>query len=325
MKKSAFSVMLVMVLAFGLAGCPSDDAESEGTGEGPEQGIEELEEFLDDVTGGGTPDDPIKVTLDNLTETDWEAILLAIANHQKYVDLDVTECRWGPVFDPGAYDTGEKFIVALALPDAAKSVKGGTYEFLPFRYFTKLKTLSAAGVETVGFVAFRYTTSLVEVSLPKATTIGDHAFFECKNLTTVSLPEATDIGDLAFYGCESLTEVSLPKAESIGNDRAFYGCKKLETVSLPAAMSIGNLAFGVCSHLTMVFLPETPPAIPKSEDNGIFFGTLGYNSVITLAVPNEEAVTTYQNEWGETGQFGGKVEVYGKNHNAVTIAVAQYQ
>jgi hypothetical protein len=171
MKKSNLSVlgMLAVVLAFGfmLAGCPADAEEPRRDQEtGGVTAIEELKEFLDDAKGGESADDPISVKLVNLTENAWKEILVAIEAAEKYVDLDVTECQWETVFDPGTYDTGEKFIVGLALPDAANSIQVGTPQFPTFQYFTNLKTLSAAEV----------------------TSIGTHAFYNCTSLETVSLP-----------------------------------------------------------------------------------------------------------------------------------------
>jgi hypothetical protein len=326
MKKINLSVLaiLAMVLVFALAQCGTDDEESEGTG----QGIEELEEFLDNATGGGTPDDPIKVKIDNLEEKDWEAILAAIAAAGKYVDLDITECQWGTVFDPGIYRTGEKFIVGFALPNAATSIKEGmSYGDRPtFRYFEKLKTLSAAKVTAVGDYAFYcdntsdYKVNLTTVSLPMAISIGVQAFTN-SSLETVSLPKATDIGDYAFAACYGLTEVSLPEARSIG-EKAFSTCTSLTEVSLPKVESIDVLAFYYCTSLTKVSLPATPPVLVGAYNAGFFRETSGgSSSMITITVPNAEAVTAYKSKWGEA-EAGVKPNVYGSNHKAVTIEAA---
>jgi hypothetical protein len=155
--------------------------------------VEELTTFLTPLEN--TPGTPIKVKLVNLTEADWAAILAAIATAGKYVDLDVTDCQWGKMFDPGTANTGEQFITGLALPDTAESIveniQGRNED--TFKYFSRLKTLSAAGLKTVNSLGFDMsyvstTLNLVEVSLPAATTIGRSAFADSTSLTTVYLP-----------------------------------------------------------------------------------------------------------------------------------------
>jgi hypothetical protein len=77
--------------------------------------------------------------------------------------------------------------VNLTLPAAATSIAGESPSSPAFTNFTALKTVSGAGV----------------------TTIGDYAFYNCYALTSVSFPAATSIGYCAFYNCTALTSVTL--------------------------------------------------------------------------------------------------------------------
>jgi hypothetical protein len=297
MKKSNLSVlgMLAVVLAFGfmLAGCVM---RTEGTGTDQGMGgittIEELIDALGNTPGGASPNNPIKVKILNLTEADWKAILEAIAAAGKFVDLDITECQWGSVFDPGIYQTGEKFIAGLALPNDATSIKDGTYVndslIASFRFFTYLETLRAAEVTAIGSNTFQTT-----------------YMTRGRKLTTVSLPKAADIGE-----------------------KAFSYCIKLTTVDLPAATKIGSQAFLQCNTLTTVYLPATPPNIAKGNDYGIFHSTRPNNEdsgKITIFVPSKDAETAYMETWGVAAEtaYNGNKGVYGAYHDAITIAVPE--
>jgi hypothetical protein len=249
---------------------------------------------------------PVKLKFINLSLADggWAAILSAIEAAGKYVDLDLSGCTmWSTEFDPGSADTGERYITGLVLPNGARGIKSiniDGYVFPTFRYFTKLKTLSAFGVVDVVRYAFSGCDSLTEVSLPEAAAIGDYAFNSCTGLTEVSLPEAATIGYDAFYGCTGLTEVSLPEATTIGYHAfnsctgltevslpeaatigiyAFWGCTGLTTVSLPKAATIGNSAFYFCSSLTAVSLGATAPKVGTN----MFYG--GSSQTVTVKVP----------------------------------------
>jgi uncharacterized repeat protein (TIGR02543 family) len=286
--------------------------------------VEDLIAFLSDPPQEGTLDDPISVRMnvDLADETDgWAKILQALAGKEKYVTLNLSDCTMsGPAFDPGTANTGKSYITGLVLPDAANSIQGGTPQSPTFQYFTNLKTLSAAEVETVGTSAFRICDSLETVSLPKATTIGEAAFNSCKGLKTVYLPEATTIGEAAFNDCKGLTTVSLPAATTI-DFQAFNYCTGITEVNLPAVTTIGYGAFMGCKGLTTMSLPAAPPTL----GGDIFYYTsVGSSSPITITVPNDTAVADYISKWGVVAETPAytNTDVYGTNHKAVTIEAA---
>jgi uncharacterized repeat protein (TIGR02543 family) len=251
--------------------------------------VADLKTFLDATPGGSTSAAPIlvRMNVDLADGTDgWEAILAALYEKGKYVDLDLSACAMsGTEFDPGSTDDGKGYITGLALPDTAESISeppAGSYLFSVFTEFLSLRTFSAAGV----------------------TSVRDYAFF---------------VNDLF-----TLTTVSLPAATSIGAD-AFCDNKKLTTVSLPAATSIGADAFEHCISLKTVYLPAAPPLIVPDETNGMFYQTQNYSpdndNTITIVVPDAAAVAAYIEAWHVSAVTAVRANpsVYGNEHKAVTI------
>jgi hypothetical protein len=172
--------------------------------------------YLQSASGGTSAATPVSLSVSlNLADSEngWTSLLSAIDSAGKYVALDLSACTGNAQFDPGTASTGKDRIVSLVLPNAATSIKDGPHSggsgYSTFRYFTALKSVSGANVETVGEAAFFACAALTTVSLPAATSIGDTAFFVCDALTTVSLPKATSIGQQAFDECAALTTVTL--------------------------------------------------------------------------------------------------------------------
>jgi hypothetical protein len=222
--------------------------------------VADLLTYISTASGGLTAGDPIVLPpLElNLTANEMTLLLAAIASAQRYVSVDLSACTMpSPEFDPGTANTGEQYITALILPDAATSINGG-FPDTTFQYFDNLKSVSGAGITEVGMSAFHNyysNTSLTTISFPEATVIGNSAFFGCSSLTSVYLPKATVIDNSAFYRCTSLTEISLPNAATISG-YAFRGCTSLTAISLPKATGIGNRAFEGCTVLPTISLPK---------------------------------------------------------------------
>jgi hypothetical protein len=219
----------------------------------------------------GTVADPIPLPVNVSLASGWTGLLSAIQTANKFVALDLSACdisgisgTAGEFYLPhGGSDAGESKIVSLVLPDAATSIKAGSYD----------------GHGDVVDAAFYWFHSLTGVTGSKVTHVGDAAFHGCFELEMVSLPAATVIGDSAFYDCD-LETVSLPAAATIG-ERAFYGCNDLETVSLPAAATIGKRAFAWCSGLKTVYLPASLTTITGNP-----FGACRQLTAITVDAGN---------------------------------------
>jgi hypothetical protein len=224
----------------------------------------------------------------------WAGILAALASAGRYVELDLSACTMssGTTFDPGAADTGERYITALIFPDTATIIAGSSNINAPtFRYFTALKSVSGAGIQTVGNFAFRSCTSLETMSFLTATHIDQHAFASCTALSTVELPEATHIGWNALaYGIFS-------------------------TLSLPAVIDIQGYAFASCRALTTLNLPAVPPTL-----GGSAFISTSTGPMLTIQVPSG-TVADYESDWGVLADtaVSGNEGRYGQFHKRIVI------
>jgi hypothetical protein len=232
----------------------------------------------------------------DLSGSGWAEILQAVADADKYVELDLSLCGMGGVtpseeFDPdNTTATGKDMIVSLVLPDAATSTKSGFHwEDRAFQNFTSLTSVSGGGIITVGRNTFR-NTPLTKVSFPEATFIDGLAFYDCHSLTTVDLPKAAYIGQSVFQSCTSLVTVDLPSATSV-DAQAFAGCTSLITANLPEVTSMGQRIFGTCIALETVNLSKVSSFVGDTFNN-----TGGQALTITLgAVPPVVTGTVFIN------------------------------
>jgi hypothetical protein len=218
--------------------------------------IGEIEAWIDDqmALGHGAAGDPIPLELAvNLDSAQWAGILSAIAGKDKYVTLNLTDCDRGThssggglysggTFDPGTANSGEQYVTALILPDAAESVEEGTYLASAFQHFTALKSVSGDNVTNIRQYAFYNCATLISADFPAATEIGPGAFGYCTDLTSVDLPEALIISSTAFTWCSSITSVYLPAVTDIYS-YAFYPCNALTTVTINLGCSIDAYSF----------------------------------------------------------------------------------
>lgn len=222
-----------------------------------------IETYLILTAGGGSPDNPINLTLGielspmTANNSGWRKLLTSIQRADKYVNLDLSACTLGsafmPEFNPDPnIKIGKDKIVSLILPNAAANISDNY-----FNLFTNLKTVSGAKKITVqiGHGTFAGCTALVSADFPCAASVGDQAFTGCTALKSVSFPLVTSIGSYSFCGCTSLENVSLPQITSIG-DYAFSGCTGLKNVSFPQAISIHYYAFSGCTSLESASLPQ---------------------------------------------------------------------
>jgi hypothetical protein len=245
----------------------------------------------EDPSAGFDADHPIPLLLDIGLAADWTNLLTAIDAASKYVSLDLSACgMMSGTFNPGAANTGEKYVTALTLPDAATSIAAGPSGNSTFRYFSNLREINGEQVTTIGQYAFYNCTSLTSATFPVVTTIGHQAFSSCTSLTSVTLPASlSNIYGSAFGGCTGLTNISVdagnPNFSASGGmlmnkagttliawpsasgsvtlddittigDYAFGLCYSLTSVTLHAATTIGFQAFFSCTSLTSVTLPE---------------------------------------------------------------------
>jgi hypothetical protein len=165
-------------------------------------------------------------------EFDWAALLSAIETANKTVALDLSQTELavtlkadgGGVFDPRnpaggkPYNTGERYITKLILPDAATAIAegktGSGKKDSTFAGFTGLVEVYAGEVETINNYAFSNTTKLQTASFLAVTSIGRQAFGECLALTGLYLPADPPAlpveggGTSRLFQIESLSNIS---------------------------------------------------------------------------------------------------------------------
>jgi uncharacterized repeat protein (TIGR02543 family) len=228
--------------------------------------------YLNAETGGASAEDPVPLFLAlELSAANWNDTLAAIDTAGTFISLDLAACtkssassggglRYSGDFDPlNSTAAGKAKIINLTLPALATGIVAGA-SGSAFQYCTALKTVSGAGVTSIGSYAFygssshNGTAALTSASFPAATAIGDNVFDSCAALTSVSFPAAASIGAGAFRDCAALSSVSFPAAAAIGS-HAFDNCAVLTSASFPAAAAIGDNVFDNCYALTSASFP----------------------------------------------------------------------
>jgi hypothetical protein len=226
--------------------------------------IDDITTFLETNNEGANINDsimlPLQIDLGNMTNTDsgWRQLLEIIAEANKYVRFDLSNCITdSSEFNPDyTISTGKDKIIEITLPVMSTSITDGIPSGWPytatFEYFNNLRSVSGAGIVTIGVVSFYNKARLTELNFPVATNINLSAFLDCTGLIKVNFPEVTVICDNAFYWCTNLIEINFPKVTEIGYG-AFENCKLTE-VNLILVTNIGGGAFARCNYLIKVTL-----------------------------------------------------------------------
>jgi len=221
----------------------------------PFTSISAIESYLAEHTvGGDDPANPVPLPIAmELTNTNWNAILAAIATADKYVNLDLSVCTrssntsggglWQDgTFDPGyAITTGKNKIAAITLPDEAVNIAGivtVTDNNGIFTSFSELRSVSALNVTTIPGAAFAHCENLISAYFPNVTTIGG----------SVMLTHTWYGG---FTCCIRMTDLYIPKISSIG-DNAF------RVIGVPLTITMGSTAPSLGSTIFRDNL-STPP------------------------------------------------------------------
>jgi hypothetical protein len=253
------------------------------------ESVANIQARISRASNGSSASDPfeLKVTLDLADgENGWNGLLDAIAEADKFVALDLSDCVSSSdtreTFSPGSNNSpAQAKIVSLVLPDEATRIPERRAEYVStFTGFTALTRVTGANITYIGSNAFTRCDALTAVDFPKATEIYS-AFSGCTTLTTVNLPEVVTIGSSSFEGCTALTTVSLPKAVNISRS-IFEGCTALTTVSLPELVTIGSSSFKDCTALTTVNLPKA-----VNIEESTFQGCTG---LTTASLPEAETI-----------------------------------
>lgn len=112
-------------------------------------------------------------------------------------------------------------------------------------------------VTTIAPQAFERNTRVETVYAPDVLSIGERAFYGCTGLTDVQFSSVESIGASAFYGCAALTDLQFPASLRVIENSAFAGNEALIRFSIPAGSvleRIGDYAFEDCLSLEGVDL-----------------------------------------------------------------------
>ena len=145
--RTAFYIALVFVSLFS-AGC-----------ENPQNSLREPDKMTQvalylDRHPKNTPENPIPLTVYLNSHLDWEDLLGVLHLKGRYVNLDILRAAGMEKFDPGKLPEGKHLIVSLVLPSASTGIVDGILGNQLFKYFTNLKEISGANIETLGSYSF---------------------------------------------------------------------------------------------------------------------------------------------------------------------------
>ena len=226
----------------------------------------------------------------------------------------------------------------------------GDYAFLNGESDT-LKSVSLAGVKTLGDNVFQmcnalsevtetdqlttvgtyafHGTAIEEISLPSVTSIGNGVFAECSNLETVSIPKVTEIQEQTFAGCSSLNSITMPNVTLYGK-QAFTSCAQLDETDfhLGTITKIGEAAFqmtavsniaGLHSAITTIE-PYTFTTMPQlkavdlsdSAVKNIQEGAFNYCSALEYIRLPDDLESIGGSVFSNAGPSNGKIKIYYK-------------
>ena len=263
--------------------------------------LELLSEFLSKIPEN-TPDNPIPIGVQIDLSGHWWADLLNVINIAgRYIDLSVAYGTGMTVFNPnaglapGAEYTGKMWIVSLTLPNTSTSIPDGTSADPAFRYFSVLKKIKGAGINSIGNYAFGGCETLESVEFPVLVTLRNNVFRNCIGLTSVTLPTSTaSISMSAFRDCTNLADINITAGNPVFRSVEGFLCRnnpvtlmlcpegKKGTVTIPAGITvIGSTAFSYCTEISNVIIPNTITSTESSIFSGLAGLTVTINTNIT--------------------------------------------
>ena len=250
-------------------------------------------DYLSDMSSAG----PISLHMAmELSDSNWDDLLIAIDNAGKDVDLNLSACTRGPsgtayglmssgIFDPNPSDpTGKDKIVSLILPEATEEIIGTTGSIATFEYFDYLTEITLGGnITTIGEQAFM-NSNLERVTIGNSVTIiGDYAFRDCTSLSSVSFGNSiTSIGDSAFILNNQLTKIALPNSVTSIGDNAFAFCDLSELIIGNDVQTIGVAAFSDNEITGEIIIPDSVNIIGDSA----FFN----NEITKVTIPDNISI-----------------------------------
>ncbi len=162
--------------------------------------------------------------------------------------------------------------------DITKNSAGHYYgefesHFLGYKYHgtfegcTRLKSISAPNVKTVGARAFYSCKSLKKISLPKVKELGSSAFFNCTNLSTVNIPKLKKLHSSAWKVYKQNPNKKYTLIETPYYRGTFEKCVKLKKITSSSLANVGKYDFKDCTRLESITLGKNLKSIGDSAFN----------------------------------------------------------
>ena len=140
-----------------------------------------------------------------------------------------------------------------------------------FEGCTRLKSISAPNVKTVGARTFYSCKSLKKISLPKVTTLGSSAFFNCINLTSVNMPKLRNLQTTKWTQFKLLNEGTEYFPKKVKRKYYYRGtfekCVKLKKITSSSLANVGKYDFKDCTRLESITLGKNLKSIGDSAFN----------------------------------------------------------
>ena len=140
-----------------------------------------------------------------------------------------------------------------------------------FEGCTRLKSISAPNVKTVGARTFYSCKSLKKISLPKVTTLGSSAFFNCINLTSVNMPKLRNLQTTKWTQFKLLNEGTEDFPIKVKRKYYYRGtfekCVKLKKITSSSLANVGKYDFKDCTRLESITLGKNLKSIGDSAFN----------------------------------------------------------
>ena len=162
--------------------------------------------------------------------------------------------------------------------DITKNSAGNYYgefesHFLGYKYHgtfegcTRLKSISAPNVKTVGARTFYSCKSLKKISLPKVKELGSSAFFNCINLSTVNIPKLKKLHFSAWKVYKQNPNKKYTLIETPYYRGTFEKCVKLKKITSSSLANVGKYDFKDCTRLESITLGKNLKSIGDSAFN----------------------------------------------------------
>lgn len=255
MKKKVILCMSLAMVAI-LAACTPKGGEDQKTGDTPQGGGEESQEYF---VWDALDDTKIK----GYTELGLEQTELVIpANCTSVQQLgDNPNVKKITFENPDTAIQDVAFSNCIALEQVELPAN---LEEIPASIFTGCESLQSVAipdkVKEIGYNAFLECISLESVVLPEGLEIiGRKSFSDCTALQEVVFPDSvTTIEENAFRRCEALASVTFGTGLTTVGESAFEKCNSLKSVKLPEGVTtLGNSAFGLCDAMEEIYVPAS--------------------------------------------------------------------